>query len=702
MPNDQDFISQALKRFQQAAEAEDQWRADALDDLEFSTGNQWPLNIRNQRENGKNPRPCLTMDQTQQSIRLVSNEFRQTRPGINVNPVGDGADVDTAQILEGCVRHIEVNSEAEEAYDWAHESVLRACIGHWRILNDYADDDTDEQEIYIRKIRNPFSVYWQPDTDVEYADKRWCFVIVDVPWDTYRDEYGDSTLAKMSLENATATGNNAPEWVTKESVRVAEYFTLEIDSPAKKRPKRQVRWHKINAVEIIDQRDLPGSSIPILTCVGDDIDVNGRRYMAGLIRNAKEPQRFYNYASSGAAEALALAPKAPWVVVEGQLENREKEWENPNSYVLQYKQVDIAGKPAPPPQRNTAEPPIQAVSIMLQQASMNVKAAMGIYDPSLGQSTSSQESGVKVQRLQTQGSIATLNYTDNVARTMRRCGKLLLQWIAAIYDTPRVKRIIKPDGSVEQVVFHGGQESAAKKLAEQAGIKKIYDTSVGRYDVTISVGPSYQSKRQEAVDTQINLLKTLPPQAAGAIMDITARNMDIPQNEEIADRLKKLVMSLYPNLIDSDADDPKAMVQKLQGQLQQLGQQHVQLSQIAQEQSKIIDTKQVEQQGKIEVAKLQELSRQAIVKMQEATKLAVAQINASKDANQSFAETELETFSIMHDAAHEVAMDEKQKAHEKEMAAQGLLAAQQSQSSDQAHDAAMAAQNQPEEVGQNA
>src|SRR5690242_9518880 len=156
------------------------------------------------------------MDQTQQSVRLVSNEFRQNRPGTLVNPIGDGADVETAQILEGIIRHIETISEAETAYDAAHESVLRACIGHWRILNDFADDETNDQEIFIVPIRNPFSVYWQP-SQPDYGKKRWAFIVEDVPVEDYKGEYPDSTIF-------TGTGNAVPEWFTKEHVRVAEYF----------------------------------------------------------------------------------------------------------------------------------------------------------------------------------------------------------------------------------------------------------------------------------------------------------------------------------------------------------------------------------------------------------------------------------------------------------------------------------------------
>src|ERR1019366_5958690 len=167
----------------------------------------------------------------------------------------------------------------------------------------------------------------------------------------------------------------------------------------------------------------------------------------GLVRNAKDPQRMYNYQCSAATEALALAPKAPWIAVEGQLAGRERMWEDGNALVLQYKAVDSAGKPAPPPTRNAVEPPIQAITLMIRQAALDLKAAMGIYDPSLGQRRG-DESGTAIEKLQSQGNIATLNYADNMSRMLKRLGRTMLEWIRVVYDVPRVQRIIKPDGTI--------------------------------------------------------------------------------------------------------------------------------------------------------------------------------------------------------------------------------------------------------------
>ena len=406
-----------------------------------------------------------------------------------------------------------------------------------------------------------------------------------------------------------------------------------------------------------------------------------------------------------------MAPTAPWVVVEGQLSGREKDWEQANSgniAVLQYKQVDISGKPAPPPARSVVEPAIQATMLMIRQESLDLKAAMGIYDPSLGQRRG-DESGTAIQHLQQQGNIATLNYADNMSRMLKRLGMSLLEWIRVIYDVPRVQRIIKPDGTIGQVITHNGPDQAeeAQKLVTDK-ISKIYDIGVGRYDVIISVGPTYQSKRQQASETQIQLLQHMPPQMVPMFMDLVIRNMDIPQAGEMADRAKKL---LPPALQDGDESDPKTQVNKLQAQIQQLSQQHQQLTQALEHSNQIIQTKQVEQQGKVQIEMAKSQNDMNIEKMKIDAQIAIAEINTNAQSAVERAQMFKDIWTELHGSAHELGMQASQQSHEQQMATQQQGADQQAQASDQAaasssqaadqqHEATMAQQSQQTEGNQ--
>jgi hypothetical protein len=682
-------IQLAMTRWKEANDAESATREKCLDDLKFSTLEQWDQGIKVEREAAK--KPCLVMDQITQTMRIVHNEYRLKRPALNISPVGDGADTDSADIIQGTIRHIEVQSDAEIAYDTTHDFVMRIGFGSWRFLTEYVDEDSDDQDIFIEPIKNPFTVYWQPGVPRKKA--QWAFIIEDVPREQYKDEYKDSTPSTMG-DSFTGTGNSTPDWTTNETVRIAEYFTIEERERKGKRPKKVVVWRKINAFEVLDgPKDLPGKSIPIFTATGDDIDVDGKRYLAGLVRPAKDPQRMANYWYSAATEKIALAKTAPWKAAEGTISGYERLWENSeNVKVLPYKLVDVAGKPAPAPERQLLDPAIDALTTMTTMSQQAVKSAMGVYDPSLGQ-RKGDESGKAIQHLQEQGSLATVNLSDNVAREMKRSGYVLIDWIRFYIDKPRIQRIIMPDGTQKQVVIHNGpdQAVAAQKMLTDK-ITKAFDISVGRYDVAVLVDKGYQTKRQEATATQLELMQTLPNQAQ-FFSDIAVRNMDIPQSKEIADRLKKML----PQQLQDDDTDPEAQLQKLHQQLSQAMQQHDLLTKALQDTQKVLETKQIEQQGKMQIAQMQEQTKAEIVKMQEATKIAVAQINASKDANQSFAERELEQYKILHEGAHDIAMQKDQQEHEKGLATQQTAADQQTQESDQSHEADMTAANQTHE-----
>lgn len=341
--------------------------------------------------------------------------------------------------------------------------------------------------------------------------------------------------------------------------------------------------------------------------MGDDIDVDGRRHVAGLLRHYKDPQRMYNYWISAATETIALAPKAPHVAAEGQLEGHEEEWRQSNVRnlaVLTYKPKAVDGAIVPPPQRQQFEPPIQAMSMMVRQADNDMKATTGIYDASLGQ-RGPDESGKAILARQKQSDLGTLNFVDNLSRSIRHSGRLLIDLIPHIYDVPRIQRIVRPDGSVDQVgLFNSQTGISADQVASlqlMQSIRKIYDLGLGRYDVTVSVGPSYQSKRQEAVSSMMALIQSYPNmmQAAG---DLLVRNMDWPGAKDIADRLKKM---LPPQLLDNPDQDPKTQMLRLQSQLQAMMQQHAVLVTQLNQATELIKSKRLDLESKERIAAMQ-------------------------------------------------------------------------------------------------
>ena len=682
-PKERDFLARARARFKMAVDAEQKDRMQAIDDLKFKVGEQWPGETKTQRS--EENRPCLTINRMPAISSQIVNEQRAQRPQALVKPVGDGADVDTAEVWEGIIRHVHVNSDAEIAIDCGFEQMVDTGKGYCEIVADYLPGRTFDQELYIRRIKNRFTVYCDPSSSwPDESDARWKFKICDYPYDEYKAEFPDSALA--SLTDFSSIGDNFPGWGDGKTIRVAEYWHKEweeeelyqleggtqmergqynklfVDAESKPNILKKRKYQKcgikcdvINAIETIDSYEFPGSIgyIPLIPFIANDLDVNGERYIFGIIRNGKDAQRSINYFRSYASEVIALAPKAPWVGWKGQF--KDGKWQNANVVNYAYLEADVvttAGQPAPSlPQRNQFEPPIQAILAMSQAVDQDLKSVTGIYEPSLGQ-TKTDQSGKAIDLLQKQGGLTNLNFTDNLSRTLRHIARVILDSAPYIYDAPRVQRIIKPDGTTNHVVVHAGRDNAAEAMLSET-IKEVYDLSIGTYDVVIDIGPSYQTKRQEAFQMQLQLAQA---DKSGEILktclDLIVANSDAPGAQEMAKRLKKLVP---PQVLDENTDDPQTQIQKLGATVQNLQQVNTQLMQHNQQMMSEIQTQKIAQDTKM-----------AIAQLQSATSVEVAGINAKLD----LAKLEFAKFEHMSDLAHQAATAAVEQKHEKEQAEQ--------------------------------
>lgn len=733
---DRKFIETALKRFELAASATQQTRRESLEDFKFRIGEQWPEDVRRAYGN----KVMLTINRVASFCNQVTNEQRQQRPAGTINPVGNGADEETAQILQGMVRHVEVNCDAEVGDDIAFEHMVIGGEGWIRWWSEFVDDDPDDewaQEIKVGAVPNPFTVYDDPGARHPLKiDAKWRFFVEDLLIDDYKERYGDKTDF-ASLEQFRSVGDSPNQWVSKEEIRIAEYYHIEYkeetvyqlasgdtvkigdlkegDKVVKTRTKQipKVMWTLMNAVQKLEEHDVPGKIIPSVPVLGYNLNVDGKQYKAGLVRTAKDPARAYNYHLSKATQAVAIAPKMPFIIAEGQAEGHEKEWMNANTgdlACLTYKPTSLLGQPIAPPQREVAEPPIQAISHLLMTADTDMKAVTGLFDPSLGQKSPDQ-SGKAIVALQRQGNVATSNFSDNLARTKREVTRGILSWIPTIYDTAAVRRIIKLDGTVDHVgVFNSKAtgmtaEQAQEQLQEHIDsgkIKKIYDIGIGRYDVTVSVGPSYQTKRQEQAASIMQLISAYP-ELMHVCGDILINDLDFEQAKEIAERVKR---TIPPNILgDDDGSDPAATAARKDAELQQLMEQHKQLAQSLEQANQVIQTKQVEAQAKKDIAQGDAATKMAIEKLHAETQVTVAEINTKAQMAQTRLEYEHDMWKILHGGAHDVGMQAQeaanaQKLQEQQAAAQAQQqsASQEadanSQASDQAHQAQMAQQSQ--------
>lgn len=599
MDNENDpRIADAMKFLRLTTDADQSNRSEALEDLKFASGDQWPTEIQNSRN--LEARPCLTINKIDPYIRQVTNQQRQARPRIKVHGTNTSSNEKLAEILTGVIRHIEVNSDADQAYDTAFDYSVRMGWGYFRVVTDYIRDDSFDQEIYIRPIDNPFTVYFDPNSilpDGSDADR--CLITTVLEKKIFQEMYPDADLGNFTLRG---TGDDSAEWIMKDDIRIAEYFyterkaakllqlsdgttVFEDELPAKEilamagitivsereSMRKQIKWCKLTAMEVLEERTWPGKYIPIVPVYGQQLVIESKRKKYGLVRNAKDPQRMLNFWQTSITESVALAPKAKWLMAEGQDEGHEMEWASANvksSPVLRYKQKDIEGVPAQPPTRLQPEPP--PAGILAASASINndLQAVLGIFDPN--QMPSGNLSGKAINGQQQQIDLTNFHYFDNLTRSIRYAGKILLDLIPKIYDHERVMRIIGYDNQPELVVLN-------QRTVDDAGVTKILnDVTVGEYDVVMETGPGYNSKRQEAVANMMPLLAASPDlmKVAG---DLIFRNMDFPGADIIADRLAAAnplanidEKSDIPPQVQMQLAQSKQMMEQMQQQIQQM------------------------------------------------------------------------------------------------------------------------------------
>ena len=593
---DDSVLSVMRSRMTMAISALSGTRDSELDDLRFYAGSpdnqwQWPNDVLQTRGSSQGPvvsaRPCLTINKLPQHVKQITNEQRMNRPTIKVLPVDDKSDIEMADVFNGVIRHIEYTSDADVAYDTACENQVTYGEGYLRILTEYCDDTSFDQEIKIGRIRNSFSVYMDPMIqDPAGADARWCFITDDMTKDEYERAYPKAS--PISTLTARGIGDSSiNQWISETTVRVAEYFYIECEKatlnlypgnqtaltgtpedsllramfgkPLRSRQsdRERVKWCKTNGYEILEESEWAGSFIPVVRVVGNEFEVDGQLYVSGLVRNAKDAQRMYNYWCSQEAEMLALAPKAPFIGYGGQFEGYEQQWKTANTQNWPYLEVnpdvtDGQGAVLPLPQR--AQPPMASSGLLQAKAgaSEDIKSTTGQYNASLGM-TSNERSGKAILARQRESDVGTYHYADNLARAVRHIGRQLVDLSPKIYDTARVARILGEDGEPSTVKMNPDQEEPVKKIMGPGGVvvDKIYNPRVGKYDVRVITGPGYATKRQEALESMAQLLQGNPQlwQVAG---DLFVKNMDWPGAQDLAKRLQK---TLDPKVM-ADEDNP--------------------------------------------------------------------------------------------------------------------------------------------------
>jgi len=678
------IIDEAIDFLKLCNDADTMNRQEGLEDLKFVNGDQWPVELQNSRN--LESRPVLTINKLDGYCRQVTNQQRQQRPRIKVHATNNEADVKTADVIEGMCRHIEVNSNADNAYDTAFDHAVRMGWGFWRITTDYVKEDSFDQEIFIEAIPNPFTVYFDPNSEkVDGSDAERCLITTMMSKAKFRKLYPDNDDGTSFTQRGT--GDTQSEWITKEDIRIAEYFYVHRESATlyqlsngtstfadgkdfkarlqaagieiigeRKSYKRTIKWKKLTAMEVIEERDWPGQFIPVVPVYGRHVVIGDKRHKFGMVRHAKDAQRMYNFWQTTITESVALAPKAKWIMAEGQDEGHESEWAaaNVKSFpLLRYKQTDIDGQPAPPPQRLQPEPPPSGVMAAAAGINTDIATLMGIYDPS--QQLPGNISGKALNGQQQQVDLTNFDFYDNLTKSIAQTGKIILDLIPHIYDSQRVMRIIGDDGKPDLVQINQPSQD------DQGVYKVMHDMTVGQYDVVMDTGPGFNSKRQAAVEAMMPLVNGNPElfKVAG---DLVFRNMDFPGAEVIADRL---AASNPMSQIDDKSPVPPQVQMQLkanQAQMQQMQQQLQQMQMMIKQRQ---DIEQVKQDAETKRVLIKETNRAHDIELKNAERHKEMELKVETTAHDTVlkTQTQLEIERMKGEIALLLAHLDKASAH---------------------------------------
>jgi len=572
---------------------------------------QWdPVVLQNRR--GK---PSYTFNRCLQPVNMVVADMRQTRPAGKVRPASDGASEAVADVFAGLCRSIELCSRADQIYKEQFKFAVGGGFGAWRIMPTYMQDDGEgsfDQVLRVINISNPQTVVWDPQcADACAADANRCIVTERISDDIYDHLYRDGDRASFNMSR------DSYGWFTDKEVRIAEYFervprekwiakmtdgtVREYDSELKaveahleahdltndasevtriavnkktgekmirKTTKWQVMWVKIDGSNVLEgPYYYDWKRIPVIRCPGRYINIEGRKKFQSLIRHSKDAQRSYNSRASDMIERSALLPKAPYLVTETMIKGYEDDWNQANVASRPYLpyNVDTKAEGGMPFRTPPLDLP-QGAMALAQMSIQDIQATIGYFDPALGNSEDmNRVSGKALVQHTKRSDLGSFEFIDGFSSALQLTWEMLVDMIPTVYDSERVERIIGHDG-VEKLVEINKEDPHADDI--------MNDLSKGTYDVEVTIGPSFQSARQEALDTLISFAEAMPS-AAPVIQDLIAKNIDSPDAQEMANRLR--IPLIQQGLIQPSEKEKQ---QGIGGQKSQQQQQQEQMQQL--------------------------------------------------------------------------------------------------------------------------
>lgn len=581
----EDFLKDMREEYELDFDFDRTNRDEALEDKKFTAGQQWDPVVLQDRQG----LPCLVINSVPQFIAQLVGDWRENKRGVKVLPSEEG-DKDLSDVRADLIRSIETQSRADRVYDVAFESAVQCGDGAFRVAVEYAKDDVFDQDIFVRPIEDSLSVVWDRlSVDPTGRDARHCFVDDLIPTKDFERKWPNAKPSELSTRVYNQMVND--RWIEAEGVRVTEYWRL-IDrnrmlvlfedgsvrfvdnnldelvtqhgNPQRSRvaPCTYAQMHLVTGFDILSgPYEYRLTRLPIVRMSGRVVNLAGNRVRYGIVRFMKDSARLRNFHRSVAAEQLGYAPKAQWIATESAVGGYEDELRK--AHLTRDPLIKVSDDAVIGQNIQRLDPPKWQTALH-QEAEANVqdmKDVTGIHDASLG-IKSNETSGRAINARQREGDIAAITYYDNGNAAVLEAGDVMNQLISQIYDGTRIVRIIGEDEKLKFLKINDPNDPRSP------------DLSVGKYDVALSTGASYSTRRVEAAQAMMDAVQVWPQllQVAG---DLVAKAQDWPGADDLAERLKKTIPQQFLDPEDRQGPDPE--VQQMQMAMQALVQENQQL-----------------------------------------------------------------------------------------------------------------------------
>lgn len=670
--NDTEILVEARRMYEMNLNLDSENREAAKEDMDFIE-DPWTPEAKQIRQG----RACLNADPLTQFRNKVKNEFAKMEPAIKVRPFDSYADPKMANHIQGLFRHIEDNSRAKRVYDHAQSQMVDTGEGWVRVLYDFCNEESFEEDIFIKRIKNRFAVVPGLYQEFDGSDMETCFVSELIS----KHDLPESEAYNQSADWPNTEGFN--HWIDDDRILVCEYWRVvkkpdvlcllsngmrvfqsviksgeakaKLDKLKLRVIKRRdtlrpyVQFFKLTAFDVLEKQEWPGRYIPLIPMIGNElVRADGTTMHYGMVRFSRDQVRMINYMWSEETEMIALQPKTPYVGTQEQFEGKEDQWdaaaEGRSSRVTYNAQV-VDGVAIPPPMRQAA-PIVPAAMIQSRIGAMELlKGAQGTYNAGLGDQ-GPQISGRAILAEKANSDNANFHYIDGPEISIQHIARVVIDLARKVITGPTMRRLIGDDGQESMLAFNTPLEGADGK-------EEIWDLSVGEFDITVEMGPAYATQRQEALKSMTEIAALLPPEQAALLSDIMVGNVDAKDADKAQRRLKAFNQITNPQVMQAAEEDGEGekdteqQLQQCQAQLQQ-EQQKMQQIQVAMEQlnvefakvSKIANDKQAQMELEWKKALLDAEVKLATTKSTQKTQLFMKQIETLQKQQPKPAESE--------------------------------------------------------------